>query len=215
MRRYGLLTLLVLAVAGCALPRIIFLHDPLTADEHVELGARYESQKKCDLATREYTAALESDRNNPPALTGLGNCAAEATRWEEAEEYYRRVLASDPEAADVLNNLAWVLLHQGKALEEAEAHVEKALQIKPAHTPYYRDTLGLVYARRNDHPRALTEFLAALDLSRHEETTFRAEIYGHLAEVYHALGRGEEARQARRKAEEMRVSSPPQSGARP
>lgn len=203
MRRAGLVGLLLLAGAGCALPRMIFFRDPLTVEEHLLLGARYESQKECDLAQREYRAVLESERDNPRALTGVGNCAARAERWDEAEGYYRRALSGDPEAADVLNNLAWVLLQQGRALEEAERSVERALRLKPAHAPYYRDTLGLVYARRGDPARALTEFLAAVDLSSPEEKGFRAEVYGHLAEAYRALGKGEDARQAQQKAEEM------------
>ena len=46
--------LALLFLSGCSLPRIIILNDPLSAEEHNNLGRIYESQEKYDLAAQQY-----------------------------------------------------------------------------------------------------------------------------------------------------------------
>jgi len=45
IRRYFFTILLAILLSGCALPRIIFLDDPLTPEEHINLGVAYEKSK--------------------------------------------------------------------------------------------------------------------------------------------------------------------------
>src|SRR5579885_3007376 len=82
--------------------------DPLTADEHMRLGASYEDQGLREQATKEYAAALREQKDCLPAMMALGNAAFEGGDLIEAEIYYRKVLKLVPDHAGAPNNLAMV-----------------------------------------------------------------------------------------------------------
>lgn len=107
-----LITLLSL-LFSCAIPRIAIIEDPLTSEEHVNLGYIYERQGKIDLAEEEYKKAIRKNRKNWIAYYNLGNLYAKREDWERAEEYYLKALEirRDP---DLLNNLAYVLHKRGE-----------------------------------------------------------------------------------------------------
>ena len=117
---------LLLLLSSCA--RIIVYTDPLTSEEHVNLGYIYEKQGKIELAREEYKKAIRKDRKNWIAYYNLGNMYAREGNWERAEELYLRALdiKRDP---DLLNNLAYVLNEKGKpcqALRLIKEAIEKA-----------------------------------------------------------------------------------------
>ena len=60
----------LLSLMGCSLPRIIILKDPLTAEEHLNLGVAYEKQGEFEPAIKEYKAAA---KKLPRAYLYLGN----------------------------------------------------------------------------------------------------------------------------------------------
>ena len=104
--------------ACSGLPRVVVLHDPLTAEEHMALGTTYEAQGARDLAAREYRAAMTDRADYAPALVALGNLAFDSGALDEAEEYYRRALASHPDHPGANNNLAMVYLKRGDRLDD-------------------------------------------------------------------------------------------------
>ena len=55
---------------GCSLPKIIVLEDPLTPEEHLNLGVAYEKRGELDAARREYDAASQ---HLPMAYVYMGN----------------------------------------------------------------------------------------------------------------------------------------------
>jgi tetratricopeptide (TPR) repeat protein len=132
-----------LVASGCGTlgsVRVVELHDPLSADEHVALGVAYEREGKPDRATAEYKAALRVQSDHVPALVNLGNLAVAAGETADAESWYgRAVRIGGPSAAPGANNLAWLYLTQGKRLASAESLARKALAWDPR--PEYVDTL--------------------------------------------------------------------------
>ncbi|WPM32345.1 tetratricopeptide repeat protein [Hydrogenobacter sp. T-2] len=120
---------LLLLLSSCA--RIIVYTDPLTSEEHVNLGYIYEKQGKIELAREEYKRAIRKDRKNWIAYYNLGNIYAKEENWERAEELYLGALEikRDP---DLLNNLAYVLNKKGdhclalKLIEEALIKAQRA-----------------------------------------------------------------------------------------
>ncbi len=118
----------LLLLSSCA--RIVVYTDPLTSEEHVNLGYIYEKQGKIELAREEYKKAIRKNRKNWIAYYNLGNIYAREERWERAEELYLRALdiKRDP---DLLNNLAYVLNKRGdhcialKLIEEALTKAQK------------------------------------------------------------------------------------------
>ena len=148
--------MLLFTISGCGfLPRIVFLHDPLTSQEHLELGTRYEIQGEWDFAEKEYRAALDQDSRFLPALTGLGNLSAQRGDGRSAEGYYRRALKLDPDHPMANNNLASVLIEQGRHLEEARERIDRALAADPAHRAFFMDTRALLLLRMGRTDEAL------------------------------------------------------------
>jgi len=139
------LILCSLLLAGCSLPRIIVLEDPLSPEEHLNLGVAYESKGEWESAIREYKAA---SKKLPVAYTYLGNVSFQEGEYGAAEEYYREAMKKDPENADAYNNLAWLYCTKGERLEEAERLALRAMELNPSKRDIYQDTLNQVRAAR-------------------------------------------------------------------
>jgi|UPI00068CA03D Tfp pilus assembly protein PilF len=132
-----LFVFIAVLLSSCAVPKIVILNDPLSVEEHVNLGYIYEKKGNLDLAEEEYKKAIKKDKENYIAYFNLGNVYAKKGDYKKAEKYYKRAikLKEDP---DVMNNLAYVLHKQGKN-EEALKYIKRALELKE--DPSYRDTL--------------------------------------------------------------------------
>ncbi len=133
-----LLTPYVLLLTGCSLPRIIVLDDPLSPEEHLNLGVAYENKGELDSAIEEYRVA---SKKLPVAYLYLGNVYFQKEELDEAERYYRKAIDKDPGNADACNNLAWLYYTKRANLGEAEELALKALTLNPAKKDLYQDTL--------------------------------------------------------------------------
>jgi tetratricopeptide (TPR) repeat protein len=123
---------------GCSLPKIIVLEDPLTPEEHLNLGVAYEKRGEFDAARKEYGAA---SKHLPMAYVYIGNVYFTEGNMVDAEKSYQRALETDPLNADAHNNLAWLYFTSGKNLAEAHRLVLRALELNPTKAGIYRDTL--------------------------------------------------------------------------
>ena len=70
-----------------------------------------------------------------------------AGRLPDAERALRGVLAKDPQDANALNSLGYMLADHGQRLDEAINLVQQALKIEPAN-PSFLDSLGWAYFRQ-------------------------------------------------------------------
>ncbi|MDR2198670.1 MAG: tetratricopeptide repeat protein [Deltaproteobacteria bacterium] len=114
----------ILVSSGCAvIPGVTVIDDPLDKREHFELGLAYEKDGELELAIREYQAADPM----PMAILGLGNAYFQQGDYKKAEAAYRRLSreSGDPAA---LNNLAFLLIIEGRNLEEAARLAERAVE---------------------------------------------------------------------------------------
>jgi tetratricopeptide (TPR) repeat protein len=137
-------------LSACSVPRIIIITDPLTPEEHLNLGVAYERRGEFEQAIREYQLAA---KKLPIALLHLGNAHFLKNQWKEAEVYYRKAIEKNPKNADAYNNLAWLYYTRGENLEEAEALAQKALELDPSKNSTYEDTLEKVREKKRAiHP---------------------------------------------------------------
>ena len=139
---YALCALLL--ATSCSLPRVIILKDPLTPEEHLNLGVTYEQQGEFDNAIKEYNLAA---KKLPRAFLYLGNAYLQKKDWKEAESFYRKAIREEPENADAYNNLAWLYYMKKENLDQAEKLVQRALELNPAKGDIYRDTLEKIRER--------------------------------------------------------------------
>lgn len=136
-----------LALNGCA--HLVVAHDPLTAEQHNDLGVAFESAGDLELAAREYRRALSLDPGLSRARVNLGNVEAARGRWSSAEACYRQALRDTPTDPDAMNNLAVALLRGGLRLDEARRLAEHAVTIGGPRAGVYRATLDeILEARR-------------------------------------------------------------------
>jgi tetratricopeptide (TPR) repeat protein len=195
----------LVALVGCSLPRIIIINDPLSIEEHNNLGRIYESQGKFELAAQQYRAALKKDPRSASSLLLLGDLSCRTKNYSEARSAYTAAMKLQPENGDIYNNLAQVYLEQNVDIEKAEDLVRRSLALYPIHRAYYLDTLGIVLLRQGRIAESLVALQESAALLPKDNAVPLAEAYEHLAEAYRAAGDSAHADEAGQTAEKYRA----------
>ena len=137
-----------IALWSCSMPQIVILDDPLSADEHNDLGVVYENKGMFDLAEKEYLKAIKQKNDWAVPFFNLGNLYYRKDNLDKAERSFRRALRIDPKNPDVLNNLAYILYEKGR-LAEAKELIDQALTIQSI--PEYLDTRSKILEKNNNN----------------------------------------------------------------
>jgi len=104
-------------------------------------------------------------------------------KYDQAEEIFRKVLASDPDNATALNYLGYMLADRGEKLEEALAFIKKAVDLEPANGAYL-DSLGWAYFRLGKFDQAEDSLIKASQHIGSDPT-----VQDHLGDLYQKTGR--------------------------
>jgi len=145
---------LIIFPACSSFPQLVRHSDPLTPEEHLQLGASYEAQGLTEPAGKQYEEALRLNKKYIPALIAEGNLAFEKGDIKKAEARFRRVLRINPNHAGANNNLAMVYLTKGKDLNTAGRYAQTALKQEGPLRPYVLETLAEIYIRQARIPEA-------------------------------------------------------------
>jgi len=172
--------ILLTSVLSCS--HIVILHDPLTAEEHNDLGVAYEHKGELDAAIREYRAALRKRKDFSRAKVNLGNTYFSKKDYPRAEQQYSTVLQTDSANTDAGNNLAMLYLETGKHLDQALRLAERCVRLASQNARYH-DTLGLVCAKLKLPEKARDSFQRALGLLPPDDSDLRREVESHLRSV--------------------------------
>jgi tetratricopeptide (TPR) repeat protein len=127
------------------MPRIIVLDDPLSPEEHLNLGVAYENNGELDNAMKEYKTA---SGRLPAGYLYMGNIYFKKNEFKKAESYYLKTIDEDPKNADACNNLAWLYYVKKENLDEAEGLALKAIKLDPSRKNTYQDTLERIMELR-------------------------------------------------------------------
>jgi len=178
--RLPLLLLVVLVLSGCAsLQASLFMKDPLTAEEHNNLGVIYEREGKNDLAIREYKKAISSDNTLVTPLVNLGNVYFKEGEFTEAEKFYKKALELDGKNLEAANNLASLYIETGGQYEEGLRYMLLSTKNIETVPPYALDTIGVLYIKLGINSEA-EQFLAEACESVNNNEKLREEIRSHL-----------------------------------
>jgi tetratricopeptide (TPR) repeat protein len=104
-------------------------------------------------------------------------------QYAEAEEQFKKVLASDPEHASALNYLGYMLADQNMKLEEAFGYIKRAVDLDPTNGAYL-DSLGWAYFRLGKFELAEENLLKASQRINTDPT-----VHDHLGDLYQKTGR--------------------------
>ena len=140
----------IFVLASCAmpkLPQIIVIDDPLTAEQHNDLGVAYEEKGDFNLAGKEYEKAIKKNRDWVIPYLNMGHLYYRQDKLDQAERALRDGLRVKGDHPELLNNLAWVLMEKGQ-LKEAKALIDKAIVIEDKEE--YRDTRQEIVERTKE-----------------------------------------------------------------
>jgi len=199
-------SLLALILSACApIPKVIVLHDPLSAEEHLSLGLGYELSGEYDEAIGEYDKAVRKSEGDDRPFYYMANAYYKKGEYDLAEEYYRKALEISPDNGDIYNNLAWAYMATER-FDEARGEIERALSIR--RDPYYLDTLANIYGRMGKYEEAVVVIEEAIGITESEQVDLLFSEYRLLGDLYEMQGKEELAAGSRKKAEAYRRKHP-------
>ena len=120
-----------------------------------------------------------------PFLLGAGS--ERLKKYNDAEEYFKQTIALNPENADALNYLGYMLIDSGMRIEESIEYIKRALEIDHDNGAYL-DSLGWGYFKLNKLDLAEDNLRQAL-----EQMKDNAVVNDHVGDLYFKLGRFREA----------------------
>jgi tetratricopeptide (TPR) repeat protein len=108
-------------------------------------------------------------------------------KYEQAEKTFRQVIDLDPNNAEALNYLGYMLADQNIRLQEAQDLIRRAVDLDPNNYAYL-DSLGWVYYRLNKLDDAAQQLNHSVQLMSKDPT-----IHDHLGDVYFKQGKLKDA----------------------
>lgn len=154
-----------------------------------------------DRAAQLFQQALSLEPAHPQAKASLALLRYQEGDVAEATRLYRELIKQYPMHADARNNLAWILVESGSALQEAIMHAREAVALQPMN-PNYRDTLGMALWKSGELMAAQEAFLTGMD-SAESGSRLHAKLLLHLGQVAVELGDLVSASQQLRKAKQL------------
>jgi tetratricopeptide (TPR) repeat protein len=104
-------------------------------------------------------------------------------RFSEAEVQFKKVIASDPQHAQALNYLGYMLADQNTKLDEALGYIKRAIDIDPTNGAYL-DSIGWAYFRLGKYEMAEESLVKAAQKINTDPT-----VHDHLGDLYQKTGR--------------------------
>jgi tetratricopeptide (TPR) repeat protein len=151
---------------------------PENADLKYYIATLYEEIGQFAEAEGYLKKALEKDPDNTRYYFRLGVVYDKQNNKDACIEAMRKVIALDPKHAEALNYLGYTYADLGQNLEEAEQLIREALTYKP-NDGYITDSLGWVYYKKGDYPKALQVLKKAAELVPEDPT-----IMEHIGDTY-------------------------------
>jgi tetratricopeptide (TPR) repeat protein len=187
--------------------------DPLSAEEHNDLGLAFYRGGEYTAAAREFRAALAGRSGFPRLLVNLGDAELARGALDAAIEAYEHARAASPDDPGIANNLAWALLQHDRRWPEAEPLIREALSRSPEPRGYYLDTLGVLLLRKEEPGEALAAFRAALADEALRDRETRSLVLRHTGDALTRLGEDEGAERCYRLARGLAVPALAEVGA--
>jgi tetratricopeptide (TPR) repeat protein len=173
--------------------------DPQFVRAYVELGSCYLELKKPVEAEQTLKKAL-SLSDDSCAACGLGMVYYSTTRYDEADEAFKKAMKFDPNDYCAYEHAGRLYYDQDKYKETIDAFTQ-AIRLKPRDTSYHY--LGNTYNSMRRYDEALAAYQHALQINPHYQ-----EIYADLGVTYYHLQRYQDAATAFERAAKFSQDDP-------
>ncbi len=152
---------------------------------------RFEEASESFVAAEKLAKATEPERLTHFFYHEMGATFERGKFYRRAERYFRIVLKQEPEFAETLNYMGYMWTELEINLPEARAMIEKALRQEPENAAFL-DSMAWVLHKQGEPESALDWQLKAVRFAEEAD----AVLYDHLGDIYAALDRMKEARNA-------------------
>src|SRR5688500_11810942 len=179
------------AIAMLRQARTLSPTEPLV---EIRLARSQQGAGKGEEAIRTLQAAVAKFPKEPAVKLSLASTLEREGKYGDAEAMFRQMIADDPNNADALNSLGYMLAERAQKLDEAVSFVQRALVIEPGNGAYL-DSLGWAYYKQNRFDQAeapLKEAAAQLPTV--------SVIQDHLGDLLNRRGQLEDAMSAWQRA---------------
>lgn len=149
-----------------------------------------------------FTAALANTPQDETLMFALAFVLERSGEWQRAVDLVKAILVRSPANPAALNFVGYTLTERGGDLEQAEKLLKRAVELKP-NSSAYLDSLGWLYFKKKDFPKAVELLGRAVDESPDQVT-----LLEHLAEAQAAAGDPTDARAALKRALELLKEQP-------
>jgi tetratricopeptide (TPR) repeat protein len=125
--------------------------------------------------------------NNDQLLFLMGAASERLKRVDDAEDYFKKAITANPQNANALNYLGYMLIDHGIRVEESLQYVKRALELDRENGAFL-DSLGWGYFKLNQLDLAEDNLRMAM-----ERLDDNAVVHDHLGDLYFKQGKFREA----------------------
>ena len=171
---------------GIALANGMLTGKPTDREVYLQLSEiqqrlRHWKEAEDALAKVEPLATSNDDKAN--LFFRKGALAEREKHYEQAEQFFHKVLEIDPNNAITLNNLGYMLADKTSRYTDALKYIRKAVEIEPMNGAYL-DSLGWVYLKLGQYEPAEDNLRKAVERNSTDPT-----VHDHLGDLYEKTGR--------------------------
>jgi tetratricopeptide (TPR) repeat protein len=156
----------------------------LTIAQMYEKGKRFKDEEQ---ALNEAAELSKTPEERAFIDFSRGAMYERSKNYEAAEASFRKVIEVQPDNANALNYLGYMLADRNMKLDEAQKLVARAVELDPQNGAYL-DSLGWVYYRQNNLEQAEASLRKAIERLSTDPT-----VHDHLGDVYLKQGKVREA----------------------
>jgi tetratricopeptide (TPR) repeat protein len=147
----------------------------------IQLRLKHWKEAEDALAKAEPFAIKDDEKAN--LFFEKGFLAEQEKHYDQAEQFFHKVLEIDPNNALTLNNLGYMLVDKTTRYADALKFIRKAVDIDPLNGAYL-DSLGWAYFKLGEYEPAEDNLRKAV-----ERTSTDPTVHDHLGDLYEKTGR--------------------------
>jgi tetratricopeptide (TPR) repeat protein len=147
----------------------------------IQLRLKHWKEAEDALAKAEPFAVKDEEKAN--LYFEKGFLAEQEKHYDQAEQFFHKVLEIDPNNALTLNNLGYMLVDKTSRYSDALKFIRKAVDLDPLNGAYL-DSLGWAYFKLGQYESAEDNLRKAV-----ERTSTDPTVHDHLGDLYEKTGR--------------------------